>query len=395
MRDVTDNGGCVLCGSDELEVFLRRTGVPVQQNLLLADAVAAVNIARGDLVMTMCCRCGFVFNSAFDSQLLDYGADYDNFQGCSPLFADHMKALVEALVRDHEVATGRIVEIGSGNGAFLKALVEAGGESTTGYGFDPAYAGPASELGGRVRFESRFYGADCASIPADIVVSRHVIEHVPRPMQMLRDIRVALEHSPTAKIFFETPDVSWILRNGVIWDFFYEHCSLFSPAALATAFRLAGFEVDEVELLFDDQYQWLTGHVGAASAVFEPGEIPELARRFAVSEGRRTASWSDLFEGYQVQGPVALWGAGAKAVTLAGIIDPGRELIDCVVDINPHKQGCYLPGTGHPIVRPQDLAQREVATAVLLNPNYRDEVQMNLTELSSRVTLVDLMDCAT
>lgn len=382
---------CVLCGSNEIEVFLKGGRVPVHQHLLLPDPTAAVNVRRGNLEMTVCHRCGFVFNRAFDHTLLDYGVAYDNYQGFSPSFADYMRTLIESLVEKHGVPGSRVVEVGSGNGAFLRALVEAGGETTTGFGFDPAYEGPSTAVDGRVRFMPRFYGPDCANVPADIVVSRHVIEHVPDPVDMLQTIRLALGQSPKAKIFLETPDVTWILRNAVSWDFFYEHCSLFSPASLATAFQLAGFEVDEVRLLFDGQYQWLAGRVGRDTAVFDPGEVPDLARRFGKSDSDRTRRWAELIWRYHAGGRVALWGAGAKAVTFAGIIDPCCELIDCIVDINPHKQGCFLSGTGHPIVAPEALGSREVHTAVLLNPNYRDEVAALLIELSTRTRLIDLM----
>lgn len=386
---MSDN--CALCGSDEIAIFLRGKRVPVHQNLLMRDPVAAVNICRGNLEMTVCDRCGFIFNGAFDLALLDYGAAYDNYQGHSPYFTDHVSGLIDDLVEEHGIGGSSVIEVGSGNGSFLRALVEAGGEGTTGYGFDPAYHGPATAVDGRVQFVSRFYGADCADIPADVVVSRHVIEHVPHPIDMLRAVRVALARSPKAKVFFETPDVAWILRNAVMWDFFYEHCSLFSPAALATAFQLGGFQVDDVRPLFDGQYQWLSGRVGEQAPAFRPGEIPELARRFGETDSRRTARWHDLVYRYADGGKVALWGAGAKAVTFAGLMDPGCELIDCVVDLNPHKQGCFLAGTGHPIVAPEDLGEREVRTAVLLNPNYREEVSRTLAELTTRTALIDLM----
>lgn len=385
---------CGLCASTELEVFLRAAGVPVHQHLLLDTQSAAVEIRRGDLEMTVCHRCGFVFNNAFDVALLDYGDTYENYQGCSPAFAQYVAQLINDLVAGHGIGDSHVVEVGSGNGAFLRALVQAGGETTTGQGFDPAYRGPPTALDGRVRFVQRFYGPDCADARADVVVSRHVIEHVPEPVEMLRTIRVALAKSPRARVYFETPDVRWILRNSVMWDFFYEHCSLFSPGALGTAFRLAGFQVDERRPLFDGQYQWLSGRVGEAAAVFEPEDIPELAKRFGADDERRATRWGEVLSGYADQGTVALWGAGAKAVTFAGIVDPNRELVDCVVDLNPRKQDCFLPGTGHPIVAPDALVQRDVATVVLLNPNYYDEVSETLIGLSPHAALVSMMGTA-
>ena len=86
-------------------------------------------------------------------------------------------------------------------------------------------------------------------------------------------------------------------------------------------------------------------------------------------------------------GRVALWGAGAKGATLANLVDPEGELIDCVVDLNPSKQGGFIPGTGHPIVSYTALPVRDVRTAILMNPNYRAENLALLAQSNIEVNL--------
>src|SRR5205085_12185192 len=113
-----------------------------------------------------------------------------------------------------------------------------------------------------------------------------VIEHVPSPVELVRDIRRALVNSPRAKVFLETPCVEWILRNRVIWDFFYEHCSYFTAASLATAVEMAGFKVESVEHIFNGQYLWLEASVadGTSDVARQPGDVSVLAREFASAE---------------------------------------------------------------------------------------------------------------
>lgn len=91
-------------------------------------------------------------------------------------------------------------------------------------------------------------------------------------------------------------------------------------------------------------------------------------------------------------GGVALWGAGAKGVTLANLIDPERHWIACVVDLNPQKQGHFIPGTGHPIVGYQDMMRYRVKTAILMNPNYLQENLVLLEGGHLDIQLIDLMD---
>lgn len=382
---------CPLCGSPTLETFLQRKGFPVHQNLLMRDRDSALQITRGDLNMVVCHGCGFVFNDAFDLAKLAYGKDYDNAQLHSTYFKHYLEKLVQHLIVEKKICNHRIVEVGCGNGSFLKMLVSAQGTNNMGYGFDPSFTGTSADLGGRLTFEQRYYGPDCADIIADVVICRHVIEHVPAPLDLLSAVRKALNYSPHAKVFFETPCVEWILRNQVIWDFFYEHCSLFSKESLATAFEIAGFKVDNVKTVFNDQYLWLEASLTdkQTETVRKVDKIPHLAKKFALSEQNLKARWIDKILKISSNGKIAVWGAGAKGTTFVNLVDPTGELIDCIVDLNPNKQGCYSPGTGHPIVDFRELKQREITQAVLMNPNYKDENTALLNEANINITWIE------
>src|SRR5689334_22260043 len=73
LKDVILSESCLVCQSNNTDVFLRRPGVPVHQNLIMPTVEAAVGIARGDLSMAVCSDCGFVFNTSFDLSRLSYG----------------------------------------------------------------------------------------------------------------------------------------------------------------------------------------------------------------------------------------------------------------------------------------------------------------------------------
>ncbi len=108
-------------------------------------------------------------------------------------------------------------------------------------GFDPAYVGPDTLDEGRVSFVREFYGGQTTARAPDLVVCRHVIEHVPAPLDLLENVRAALGREHRAELAFETPTVEWILDGTVIQDFFYEHCSYFTARSLQFAFERAGF----------------------------------------------------------------------------------------------------------------------------------------------------------
>jgi hypothetical protein len=364
---------CPACGVAGAEVFLTRGGVPVHQNFLFATEDAAKNTIRGDLRMAVCHACGFVFNAAFDPARITYGEEYDNTQICSPFFDTYVDELVRHIVAERGVRGQTIVEVGCGKGYFLQRVVEADSHNR-GFGFDTTYAGPSTAVDGRVTFRRSYYDEHSRDVVPDVVICRHVIEHVPQPADILRSIRMTLDAAPHAMVFFETPCVEWILRNRVIWDFFYEHCSLFSAASLASLFERCGYAVDGVRHVFNDQYLWLEARPGA---VRETGSgaaaIVAGCREFSIVERDLLDGWRSRLRALAGDGRVALWGAGAKGVTFANLIDPDRKTIDCIVDLNPQKQGHFVAGTGHSIVSHVELAERGVRHVALMNPNYESE----------------------
>ena len=63
--------------------------------------------------------------------------------------------------------------------------------------------------------------------------------------------------------------------------------------------------------------------------------------------------------------------------------------LDCVVDVNPNKQGAFIPGTGHPIVAPEALSARNIRNVILMNPNYRLENLQLLRSTGSDANLLN------
>lgn len=381
---------CPVCNSNLIAPFLVRGSVPVHQNLVMADIISAIQINRGNLTLAVCEDCGFIFNQDFDGSKLSYGKEYDNTQTYSPSFESYICELARSLIYDKNVQNCSVVEVGCGKGSFLRKLVESEEWGNTGYGFDPSYVGAETIFDGRLKFEKRYYDSECANIHADVVVCRHAIEHIPDPLSLLLSVRQALVHSPQARVFFETPCVEWILRNQVIWDFFYEHCSYFTAQSLATAFEVSGFQVESVEHIFEGQYLWLEATIPAEKPAVtkKPAFISILANQFARSERELIGKWEIKIQELASHGKVALWGAGAKGVTFANTIDPERKWIDCIIDLNPNKQGKYIPGTAHPIVSYQDIAVRGITTAILMNPNYYQENLVLLKAFNLNINLL-------
>ncbi|HEY3887222.1 MAG TPA: class I SAM-dependent methyltransferase [Caulobacteraceae bacterium] len=354
---------CAICGSDRIEPLIARRDTPVFQNAVYADAATATAAPRGDLDYRRCQACGFVWNAAFSSDRLAYSPAYENRQSLSPAFDVHLKrraAAARALIDGRGGAA--IVDVGCGQGDFLDYLAKAAPAEPAAslFGFDPAWRGEDGQGPAGARVYRRLFAETEAlnGAPADLIVSRHVIEHIPEPMEFLAILRRCA--GPETRLAIETPDIDWIRRTGAFHDFFYEHCSLFSLPALDKALARSGFLATRLERVFDQQYLW-------AEARAAPAEAAAPATAYQ-------ARWETIIARATAAGPVVVWGAGAKGATFVQMFDPDASRIAAVVDLNPAKQDRHLGGTGHKVVSPEAAAAIAPATILVMNPAYEAEI---------------------
>jgi hypothetical protein len=118
--------------------------------------------------------------------------------------------------------------------------------------------------------------------------------------------------------------------------------------------------------------------------------VTALAEDFRARFEQRTANWRTLIQDAARQGPVALWGSGSKAVAFLRATAPASGFIEHVVDINPHRQGYFMPGTGQRILSPAQLAAVAPRTVIAMNPIYRDEIAADLAAHGIAADLLSL-----
>jgi hypothetical protein len=190
------------------------------------------------------------------------------------------------------------------------------------------------------------------------------------------------------RVFCEVPDVGRVLRDGAFWDVYYEHCSYFTPGSLARLFRDCGFAVDDVRLAFEDQYVLLEARIapdGPPGAPHAAEESPEallgLVERYSRRVMAETRGWAARIRAAQWRGErVAIWGSGSKCV--AFLSETGTaDAVDAVVDINPHRQGRYLPASGIPVSAPEALVDQPPDLVVVMNSAYVAEISAQLARM--------------
>jgi SAM-dependent methyltransferase len=382
---------CQVCGSAATTVFFELENMPVLIGTLWPGAAEAKNTEMGDLRLVYCSDCGFIWNEVFDPELLAYSQTYENSLHFSDVFQKYTSELVTRLVESYGIRNKDVIDIGCGKGDFLAMLCEQG--DNRGVGFDPSYegdriTGPVAE---RLTFHQDLFSKKYADLKADMLTSRYVFEHVTNPVDFLQMILDGLGKDADALIYFEVPNARLILEDLSVWDIIYEHCSYFGLESLAAAFHRAGFQILDLRETYGRQFISIDARYGGAEAQRwgDLQQLTQLVDNFSTEFKRRITEWHDKLDSLRRDRKrVVAWGAGAKAVGFLNMLELSDQDLPYVVDINPHKQGTFLGGTGQEVVSPEFLVDYQPDAIILMNPVYKDEIAQQISSLGLSVEFI-------
>lgn len=384
---------CTSCGSTKLRSVVEVPNVPAFCNVLVNSAIAAKSVRRGDIQLVYCEECTYLFNAAFDASVLAYSPEYANSLSCSPSFGSFLQEMSVRLVDKHGLNEKTVLELGSGDGDFLKRLSTIG--HNRGFGFDPSYSGPGHvDDGNGVTFEASYY-TPADSVNPDLVCSRHVLEHVEEPLEFMRLLATAAD-KPDSGVYVEVPNANYMLEKPAVWDLIYEHPGYFTDRSLVSVTERAGLQVTEVRPTFSDQFLYVDAlNSNSASGSFldqttDAATLGKLASDFRGVVEKTVARWTDEIRQLADDGKrVVTWGAGSKGVTFLNLVDSSS--IEYIVDINPEKHGRYVPGSGQSAVGPEMLVDYQPDLILLMNGAYETEVNdlVQGLNVNARVKVVD------
>ena len=334
-----------------MKVLYKQQQFPVLQNRVYETARDAINCPKGDIKIIENAKTGLVYNAAFIPDLMIYDEHYSNEQGHSPSFKEHLQQAAELV----EGALGKeaLVEVGCGKALFLEMLLGRGNDIT---GFDSTYDGE------NPRVVKKYFEPGIIAKPAKGLILRHVLEHIPEPFDFLCKLRDA--NGGGGLIYIEVPCFDWILLRRAWFDIFYEHVNYFRLIDFDRIFN----RVIKKGRFFGDQYLYV---VADLASLQEPMFDQSVAVDFP------TDFLHGLISEEQNRRPVCVWGGASKGVIFSFLRKRAGLTIDAVIDVNPAKQGKFLPGTGLKVLTPKRaLADLPNDTVIfVMNSNYLDEIK--------------------
>ena len=387
---------CQACGGSALESFYELRNVPAHSCLLLPTREEALAFPRGDLELVFCHDCGFIGNARFDIGLNQYSAAYEETQAFSPRFLQFLDEICRDQIAKFGLGAGvTALEIGCGKGEFITKLCELSG--CNGIGIDPGYRPERNQSSAaeRMTFIRDLYGPRYSHLQAEYVSCRHTLEHIAPVQEFMRLVRETIGNRPV-NVFFELPDMERVLETGVFWDVYYEHCTYFTRGSLARLFRAEGFDVQRLYKAYDNQYLMIEATPASGPTQARLPQEDDLAataalvRKFRTEVDHRLEELVAAADRWQRSGQtVAIWGSGSKCVALMSSLDLG-DALRAIVDINPHKHGKFLAGSGWEIQGPDALTALRPDAVIIMNSIYTEEIRHELATRGLQPQLLPL-----
>jgi SAM-dependent methyltransferase len=380
---------CRFCAQPLEHVFADLGMSPLANSYLAADQLAAMEPFY-PLLAYVCSGCLLVQLEEFETPDRIF-SDYAYFSSYSTTWLEHSKDYVERMTDRFGLdESSHVVELASNDGYLLQYFHA---RHIPVLGIEPAANVAKLALQKGIPTLVEFFGVETAKslVPdsaADLLLGNNVLAHVPDLNDFVAGMKILLK--PGGVITMEFPHLLSLVEQNQ-WDTIYhEHFSYFSFRTVRAVFAAHGLRLFDVDRLpthggslriygahDDDQTKPDTPRTAELLATEQAAGFEELSTY--VEYGRRVALdkmqiLEFLIDCKRAGQSVVGYGAPAKGNTLLNYCGIGPEFIDYTCDLNPHKQGHYLPGSHIQIRSPEAIRETRPDVVLILPWNLKDEI---------------------
>ena len=380
---------CRFCGAPVEAVFADLGMSPLANSYLPPERANGMEPFY-PLRALVCGRCLLVQLEEFETPEHIF-SDYAYFSSYSSSWLEHSHRYAEQTIERFGLdESSHVVEIASNDGYLLQFFHE---RRIPVLGIEPAANVAKVALQKGIPTLVEFFGRATASSlavesAADLLVGNNVLAHVPDLNDFVAGMKILLK--PGGVITLEFPHLMRLIDENQ-WDTIYhEHFSYFSFLTVSQVFAAHGLRLFDV--------QELPTHGGSLRVYGAHAEDGEKAESEAARElrARESAAGYERLETYLDYGArvqddkrqilsflidlkrrglrIAGYGAPAKGNTLLNYCGVRRDFIDYTCDMNPHKQGCLLPGSHIPIRPPEAIGEDRPDVILILPWNLKEEI---------------------
>ena len=349
---------CIACGAPLWETpLLTLDNMPACAQHM-PDANGLADDQGLTLDLCQCMGCGLV---QFDCEPVEYYRDVIRAGGFSKTMVELRRYQYRNLIKNYDLEGKKFIEVGCGQGEFLKVLsefpVEAHGIEHDAHLVELARAQGLNVTQGfteteDTRFPDGLY---------DAFLSFNFLEHQPDPGTMLQAIYRNLEDDAVGLI--TVPSFEYIMDHSSYYELIRDHIAYYTFETLTPLLERNGFLVEECEVINRDTLSVIVRK--------RPQMDTDNLLECYVNLRREMEGYMKYLEAWNKK--VAIWGASHQGFTLASTSELGKHLA-YIIDSAPFKQGRFAPASHVPIVPPDHYFEEPVDAVLIVAPGYTDEI---------------------
>lgn len=386
---------CRFCKTELKHVFIDLINSPASNSFLTPEQLNEPEVFYPLKVYT-CHNCFLVQVDEYKKSDDIFNSDYVYFSSYSTSWLAHAKKYTELMTaRFGYNAKSLVIEVASNDGYLLQYFKEAG---VPVLGIEPTKNTAAVAIDKGIETVTDFFGVQLAKqiaakgTRANLLLGNNVLAHVPDIVDFVGGMKIIL--ADDGVITMEFPHLLQLIENSQFDTIYHEHFSYLSFYSVKQIFESQGlelFDVDEIPT-HGGSLRIYAKHKEDNSKAISPNVAALLKKETdkGLTDIEAYANFSakamkvklDLLDFLNAQKragkKVAAYGAAAKGNTLLNYCGVKNDMIDFVVDANPHKQGKYLPASHIPVMNEEFLKDSKPDFVIILPWNLKEEITNQL-----------------
>jgi hypothetical protein len=353
---------CPACGYTIAKVIFDAGVKPLAMIAWAESEEEAKSVQSFNQEYIQCLGCSHVWNHLFDWEHVPYGNKPNKMYNDGAQWKNHIEGLQHWL-SDRIPNNPTVIDIGCGDGNFLISMAKQYGNSGIFLGFDPG--GDVDPKQSAINFKRTLFSPieDTAKYTPDLIVMRHVIEHLSAPSSFLHALAWgASDYEKPTYLYCEVPCIDRVFKTGRLADFYYEHPSQFTSLSFSRMLSTAGQNVD-VHHSYDGEVICGLVELSPSSEQSEISKGADLYFSTTPSSIKQiTHQLNDLVKSGK---SLAVWGGTGKCAAFMHHYNVSSDDIPTVVDSDERKWCTYVPGVGQEIRSPSHLLEKPVDILII------------------------------
>ena len=385
-----DNFHCRFCGH-ELKYGFADLGMSPLANEYLTENDLECGQTFYPLKVQVCSNCYLTQAAMYQKPEKIFG-DYKYFSSYSSNWLAHCKAYVDMITTKLSLGKqSQVLEVACNDGYLLQYFKPY---NIPVKGIEPAenVAIIAREKG--IDVECSFFSDETARNLVEregkyhLIIGNNVLAHVPDINHFVEGLAIALDENGT--ITMEFPHLLRLIEECQFDTIYHEHFYYLSLLTVNQIFQAHGLRIYDVEKLptHGGSLRIYATHKGNHILCTQESvlELLKQEREFGLENIYTYMEFQTKIQKIKIDTlhllsdlknkgkTIAAFGAAAKGNTFLNYCGIKRDMIDFVIDSNPHKQGLYLPGSLIPIVSIDALREKQPDYLLILPWNLKSEI---------------------